>query len=110
MVSGRDAGLRLLTHQDSFACEPSRLYVILSDIGSWPREGEPRILKSREPESVQLSFDDATRALLTISRRDMAGRTNLLVEHELLRTQDQLNEWFDYWQRTISEIRSRVEL
>lgn len=108
--TGRNPRIMMFEDLQVFSCDPARLFNILSDIHQWPTEGEPRMLKRREVDLVQLAFADATRATLNIARSETGTGTQVQLEHDLCVSLDQVNHWRDYWNEFFSSVRSRVEI
>ena len=107
---GRNPRIMVFETSQSFDCDPARLFNILGDIQQWPSEGEPRMLKRREVELVQLAFADATRAKLTLQRLESGGGTLVAVEHDLCVDLAQVNHWREYWKELFEALRLRVEI
>ena len=107
---GRDADIREFFAEETFACEPARLFVILGDIEQWPPAGNPRMLSRKEPISVQVSFDDATRALVRFERGEQPGTAKLVVHHDLCKDGHQTRSWKAYWKGHFKALGQRVQL
>jgi len=107
---GRDADIREFFAEETFDCEPARLFVILGDIDQWPPAGSPRMLSRKEPKSVQVSFADATRAQVSFERGDQPGTAKLVVHHDLCKDGHQTRSWKAYWKGHFKALRQRVQL
>jgi hypothetical protein len=107
---GRNRKIMAYEAAQLFGCDPARLFNILADIDQWPAEGEPRVLKRREVDFVQVAFADATRATLKLQKPESGGGTLVELEHDLCLDLEQVNHWRDYWNELFDSLRSRVEI
>ncbi len=107
---GRDGDIREFYAEETFECEPARLFVILGDIEQWPPAGNPRMLSRKEPISVQVSFADATRALVKFERGEQPGTAKLVVHHDLCKEGHQTRSWKAYWKGHFKALGQRVQL
>jgi hypothetical protein len=107
---GRDKNIREFDFEESFTCDPTRLFVILGDISQWPAKGEPRMLSRKETTQVQVSFDDATRATIVFERGQEPGTATIKVHHDLCIDLAQIRSWKTYWRNQMQALKNRVEL
>mgnify|MGYP006273269359 CR=1 FL=1 len=107
---GRDHRIMAYEETQTFSCDAPRLFNIIRDPAQWPAEGEPRILKSREADFVQVAFADATRATLNLTRSAVGSGCEVSLSHDLCTDLAQVNHWRDYWASFFESLRKRVEL
>lgn len=103
---GRDGGLREFELTLRVQSQLARVFLILGDISQWPTEHNPRMLVRKDLERVTIAFDDMTRA--SVKFLSAGEATEIVVLHELCKSQDQVDSWRNYWFTLIESLKSRL--
>ena len=105
-AGGPDRGLREFELTLRVQSQLARVFLILGDISQWPTEQNPRMLVRKDFERVTIAFDDMTRA--SVKFLSAGEATQILVLHELCKSQEQVDSWRNYWFTLMESLKSRL--
>lgn len=105
---GRNKDIISLEATFEFRAESARVFSIIGDEGQWPEELSPRILKRQANTKIIVALSDFTRPEFIIEQTSEGCSVHLL--HDLIKSDEDKNEYRKIWNGWFKQIEKRVSL